>query len=397
MSLLGKVLAFLNILAAAAFVYIAMMDFTRHKNWEAGTDSVKRKIEGEPVDKSDKDVQGNIKEEDFDAFSLKTLPQLNGKPLVEQEAAIKDVESRLKKKIESSEDISVAGLENKLTTKEQKLAWVLRPLADNFDRRNGLLHVMTGKPLTSMGGKGIFKNYDELRPAMQDLDKKGLVGEADAQERSKVIAAAVPARLEKDFQETFAEVYKKPVEEKRKAIARLMFCLCEVLKDDEKPAPKSVFSSKAFEHAQAVIGMENMAKEIENQSNVLNGMAYQCNLRLEEDRARFIQEHDDRLRQIFALKELFTNLTRLRVVKENDVKMQEGLIQEQQKVIDQVTKELADLRALTEKRLKEKAEREDALLEQQKELLKKIEGIQTLGAQLRELEEKFPRREATPR
>src|SRR5437870_3053424 len=109
MSAFGKVLAVLNIIAVGAFLFIAAMDYSRFKNWTYAIASVDRKLEGEPVDKNDIDVEGNVKSQDLDDYTLKTLPQLSGKPLTEQEAEVKDVERKLRGKVESAEAIEVSG------------------------------------------------------------------------------------------------------------------------------------------------------------------------------------------------------------------------------------------------------------------------------------------------
>jgi hypothetical protein len=409
MSALGKLLAVLNIIAAAAFSYIAMMDYTRHNNWSFGIASLDRKVGGEPVDKSEKDLEGNIKAEDMDAYTLKTLPVLNGKPLVEQEAEVKDLESQLRRKIDSDQPLEIAGLDKKLTTKEQKLAWALRAMAETFARRNALLHVMTGAELTTLDAQGIFeKTYKEdvdpqvkaaEKAALQNKDKPTYKADLD-KELSKIYAAATPARLEKDFDDAFKKIYKfneKEVQEKRKAIGRLLFCTCELRKEDDKPVPKNVFDSKAFPRVQSIIGMETTATQIDNQTRVLERMASQCDEYTTIERSLFVEAHYAALQRILHRKSELVELTRRVEAKAGDVKLQDAQVQEQERVVARVTAELAALVVATQASFETKIAMEKDLLEQQITLRDNVAQIQRLAQELRGLEEQFPRREAQPR
>jgi hypothetical protein len=414
MSVLGKILALLNIVAAAVFFYVAVMDYGRHKNWSYAIGKMELAHQGLPTDDKETDVQGQVRVEDFDEFTIKSLPQLDGQPLTNQEKAMRDLEKKIKQKVDSTAALQPHGLPAPLTTKEQKLAWVLRPLATSFARRNALYRVMIGQEPNLLDAVGIFDStrvadgkcaYDvEIAPRLADLEKQFPAPEKEElrdrseeeKSRRKLIAEAIPARLEKDFAEAFA-VFGLPEKERRLAFAHLMFAMCSVLEEDGDPTPSNLPESKSFANLIPVIGLQAVVDQMNIRIDMLRRMVYECELQLERERNLFVEEHNAKLARIRNLMQLHARLVKQRAIKEKDIDDQKKLNEEQQAVIDRVEQELAKARADTGVLLKDKAIKENEILSQQKELRGALGKVQSLAKDLRNLEEKFPRREAQPR
>src|SRR5262249_6796367 len=63
MSLLGKILAIFNVLAAVAFFYVASIDWAKHEAWADAALQHDLVIQGLPVDDQERDAQGNLRVE----------------------------------------------------------------------------------------------------------------------------------------------------------------------------------------------------------------------------------------------------------------------------------------------------------------------------------------------
>src|SRR5262249_19675354 len=93
-------------------------------------------------------------------------------------------------------------------------------------------------------------------------------------------------------------------DEKRQAIAHLLFSMDDVLREDENPQqPPDLLDSKAYERTLAVVGLPAMAREADNQSAILGRMSRDVLAGIDRDRTAFVAAQHRQLALIEALSE----------------------------------------------------------------------------------------------
>ena len=73
MSLLGKILAVLNVVAAIAFAYLAVSDWAQRRSWVYATYRLDLTLHGLPVDETDVDVAGLPQNDKLSSTTLTDL------------------------------------------------------------------------------------------------------------------------------------------------------------------------------------------------------------------------------------------------------------------------------------------------------------------------------------
>jgi hypothetical protein len=131
MSLLGKILAFLNILGAAALLALGAMDYAQRKMWAFRVFQYGLVIDGLPVDAAQVDPQGRpIADKIGEQMQSELFGPVGGKPVVTQTAEVERVQRLLQARIDAEKD-----------KKRQVLVYtrILLPLADTYLERQRLL------------------------------------------------------------------------------------------------------------------------------------------------------------------------------------------------------------------------------------------------------------------
>src|SRR5262249_37745639 len=131
MSLLGKLLAILNVLAAIGFVFLVVMDWQARHQWVHAVFVHERAIEGLPFNDKETDPDGNNLAKDMTEKTRLAILG-GGKPVKTQVQEVGEVKNELQSKITSSDPVKfIDGFDygqNPLTAPHQKLAYVLLPL-----------------------------------------------------------------------------------------------------------------------------------------------------------------------------------------------------------------------------------------------------------------------------
>jgi DNA repair exonuclease SbcCD ATPase subunit len=243
MSMLGKILAVLNVLAAIGFLVIAGMDYSARRNWSYQAFRHELAIGGLPVD--DKDdagrPDGRPVVKDLTETTLKEVFQpAGGDPQPTQVAEVQ----RVKKKVLT--DVDGAGNENE---KRVKIAGYLLPLAKTGDERD--------RYIAAIDPKSAIK---QPVPVMQKI----LEDEIDR--------AASPS-------ETLADgsSVTRDREERRAAIADLLYNL--------NP------TGDAGEHArvQTVVGLAEYVAAADRQATNLLRMAERVQQAITEEQSAFVR------------------------------------------------------------------------------------------------------------
>jgi hypothetical protein len=429
MSLLGKVLAVLNVLAAAAFFYLMAVDYGVHHRWAYTAFRFGLTLNGPPVDANVTGVQGVKEVEDIDPQTENKLKQVGGQPLKTQEEEVKRVQGILQQQIDSPEPLTikdpelkqvidaaqkrvtatdeesvrlqtllrqppagaqeqVKGLQDKVL-KIQKLAYLLEPFATTFARRDGLIRLMAaGIPLpeTPFAFNQAFGQQIQKTKQKYARDRQNpttLLNEQDE------IASAVVQQLQDEFAGQFTTALeKRDPGEKHEAIAHLLFGLARAQRDDEGPEQVGLFQSKAYQRVLTVVGLEAAVKELDTETPILERMVAEADLAIERDRLNFAREQEQRLQQVAMLKQDYTRAEAQRRAKEREVETQTELVNTQKTNVERVTRALAQAQEDTKKMLEEQKTREQQIFAKQGALRNALEQIKALEKRLRDLEEK---------
>jgi hypothetical protein len=231
MSIFGKVLAILNVLAAFGLAYAALLDWTQHQAWAYAVYRMDFPIKGLPVDQDEIDTDGHRRIDNIsDTTIQEVFKQVGGlegtTPLPEDKTQLREVK-RVHDKLKNEIDRQAND-----AAKREKLKSVLLPLANTLSER-------------------------------QKLDTKKL------------------DELMGDFEKAFAAVTGKAgqgqePEDTRRLIARLLFCTSQ---DDQ-----------ARQRAAVVVGLRAFTYEVNSRAHALQQMAHQLQADMVADRSQFDRE-----------------------------------------------------------------------------------------------------------
>jgi uncharacterized coiled-coil DUF342 family protein len=236
MSIFGKVLAILNVLAAFGLAYAALLDWTQRQSWAYHVYRMDFPAKGLPVDQDEIDSDGHRRIDNISDATiqevLKPVGGLEGAATVLPEdktqlREVKRVHDKLKNEIDRQPNEAA---------KREKLKSVLLPLADTLSER-------------------------------QKLDNKKL------------------DELMGDFEKAFAAVTGKAgqgrePEDTRRLIAHLLFCTTQA---DSQP-------ERARERVAVVVGLKAFTHEVNLRAHALQQMGHQLQAEMVADRSQFDRE-----------------------------------------------------------------------------------------------------------
>jgi glutathione S-transferase len=248
MSIPGKILAVLNVLAAGLFVFLAAADWGKRQSWTYGVYRFQLAIDGLPLDAEARGADGvplvkNLTDKTFqDVF--KPVGGISGTAPEDktQVGEVKRVQAAVRKDIEAAPTVEA---------KREKLSNILV----NLQRTEGDREAMYQQIMKT--------NVDQLMAPEGPLD----------QAFNQAIAAKN------------AEGQERDPEERRLAIAHL---LCNI------SPPPSLFnmseSTEWKERAQVVVGLKTFVTEVNHQAAAFQAMFLQVGHALEKDRDYFEKE-----------------------------------------------------------------------------------------------------------
>lgn len=142
MSLLGKILAGLNVLAAAAFVYLALGDWSQRQAWTYAVYRLGLTLDGLPVDADDTDLEGASRAERLSPATVGALfPSGDAPPEITQAGEVRRVHAALRQQIEGIADEA---------ERRKRLSAVLVPLASTLDARQALQDQIDKQPTATV-------------------------------------------------------------------------------------------------------------------------------------------------------------------------------------------------------------------------------------------------------
>jgi chromosome segregation ATPase len=352
MSLFGKILAILNVLAALAFGYLALLDYAKRQHWAYAVYRHDLRLQGLPVTDEQTDLQGYPLAANLDDRTLREV--LGGEPVTSQVKEVERVRGQLQAKI-NGPAIKVSNpLDPKsaieLTTRVQKLAWALRPFASTADRREELDRLMNSK----------------------DDNKQT----AD--------------RLQNDLNKEFDVVPNagRDLESSRRAIAHVLFSAAE-LSVDEKTEPgkeRDLINNPDYRRALAVVGLEAARWEMDDEAHHYERITRAIQTAMTRDREQFVQQHQLLYVRLLEAADELAERTLERDRERDKVQAHEDLLAQRRKQVKELEAKLAERQAATRKLLQEQAKLEQQLFRSQQEFRDATEENFKLEQEIRNLE-----------
>lgn len=338
MSLLGKIIAALNVVAAIAFVLVAGLDWGQRQRWAYAVYRHDLLVEGLPIDDKELDPDQTPRVNKLAASTLKEI--FAGNPVKTQAQEVANVRKLVQDKIDSPE---VPG------SRGQKLAYFLHPLARTYLERDSLAQLMASPEAAEKAAEGLQQ------------------------------------QLQAHF-DTVGE--RRPVEERKANAARLLFCLGEALED-----PKAdLIASGTYKRFVVVTGLAGAARAVDDQALLLQKMTAQAILAHEAERAQFISGHNQTVYESQTLADALDRQERFLKSKKDEADKQSLLVEARRKEIKDLTDKLEDERRKTGQKLDKQAELERTVMERLIDLRDTARKNQELERQIRELEGLPPER-----
>jgi len=318
MSAFGKILAFLNILAAVAFFSLAAMDWGKRQAWAYTLYKHNLTLSGLPVNEDETDKEGVPWVEGLTPKTLQEMFQpVGGNPVKTQRAEVEAVKTRLQAKLDETDPKE---------TKLQKLSRFLLPLAQSGSRREWLIKTAAGQ---SVPAHGVFD------PA---FEKELEAGPAD--KRTQVLET----RLQEDFNGAFERVLQakagnkdRDPGEQRRAIAELLLALVELEPDDAAAGgSKDYLESTAYRRVLTVVGLETSLKALQGRADTLNAMLPGVNSDIDGERTAFVKDYHKVFGQLLVLGKEIDD-------RDQSYKRYQGMSEKYQSVIDTRNKEVTQM------------------------------------------------------
>jgi hypothetical protein len=325
MSLFGKVLAVLNLLAAGGFLYLAATDYKARQDWSYSVFRYDLAINGLPVDQSQTDEQGRP--------AYLNIGEKLGQELTGSSEAL-------------TQEDALERLRTEMISRAENPA-VKSTLVD---------------PKSPFAGSKVAKWVEVLLPLATSVKEREAV-----RNRLSNLSDASTAPLEKKFNETFDEAKSFPERErKREAIARIFVALVDVLAPPPAQGgggqPDAVESTD-YRRARGVVGVEHLSAALDAQARRLEEMASHVDDGRNRERTRFAREHAALLASLLELHHELRSLKTIRDTKEVQAQKAKDLAAKQKELVAALKKQMGEEQTLTAAEL-------DRLAAEQEELFK---------------------------
>jgi hypothetical protein len=397
MGLLGKVLAILNLLAAAAFIYLAAQDWSKRQQWAYAAVRFDENVQGLPLDKAEKDP--NDLTPLVVLYKESTPEQLRGTAggdVATQEDEVRRVHDQLKNEIEATPTDPAsefaADLQARNPFEQQlKFASLVLPLtlADAKDpelNRTELAGKIFNTPTPILGANGQLQNFfrkdgnlkaQKARLARVLLPLEDLGDQRDALALRIAKAKTMDELMGDDG--PFEAAFKKARKSGRPGIAHLLVNLGRTnaaLPEWEK-------------RVAAVIGSQAFANEANHQAQAFKDMTARVNLATQGDLSNFVTHHRAVIEVLRTLDEKYKQRQVEFAQNQDSEARLTSLLNDRRTERDQYYKTLRDARLELQKKLNTQQQEETWLLtweenvEQQQRaneaLLQKIHNLEQMG------------------
>lgn len=319
MSLLGKLLAIVNIFAILGTLALLTMNYVKRQNWEYAVFREDLMMNGLPLDDKDTDplqqtIVSKIGEQTKQDLFKQASPNIG---VTTQEKEVERVQGELRNQINNAGD-----------KKKQMavLARILMPMAETIEQRTRMVayqtylrddamfavlkaRLLAAHKAATAPQEGKAKSYDELfreSLALTFRDPPGPFGEAfitamkadPKADFEKVLDQSLDAQLTQlngQFDAMFRNVSSsgeagKAAATRKRAIARLLFNMIEVLLPAGN-AQLDLVSNPVYKRFFIVVGVKAAIEAVNEQGNFLQGLVFETNSERTRERYLFAEEH----------------------------------------------------------------------------------------------------------
>ena len=365
MSPFGKVLAILNAVAAIAFIVLAGMAYGKRQAWTHAVYRHDLVIDGIPLDDEDSNDLGDLR---TDAFSVEMRNQVftpvGGQPQLTQMREVDRVKGVVQGNISSSQNRWAA------------LARYLTPFASSASKREGLAKIekadanqLAALPLPTLEAALGADIERELKDANAETKRTAIVSRLDAM-----------------FDQLFGDLLRsRDKEDKRQAIATLLFNLSTVLARDANPA-SDMLESQEYRRFVTVVGLETAARTVETQAVALQGIAQVVASGTDSDRIDFVAAQRRRLLDLLTLAKELEGMQLLNGREEERASKLQGVVDVRKGEMTEMKNKIAQAKAATQKAMEEQAATEKTLFEEQRKVRDAHKKNQELEREIRGLE-----------
>jgi hypothetical protein len=329
MGIFGKILATLNLLLAAGFIWLVSMDYGRRNAWDFQIRQEDFLIQGLPVDDTQQDAEGQrLVDLMGTQMSQQLFTGVQGGQVKSQVAEVKQRHDALVSEISGAAEAD----------KKKRLQEILIPLARSAVERANLRQRILNAKDADLGADGPFLGNDSL---FDNAYK-------DAQGTSTAL------------------------DHRRGLIAHFLFAVSTTPAD--------------YQRTLAVVGLDSYAREVEAQAATLRAMVPQFESLMASDRSAFVAAHQALIREIVTwterLRRLQDDLTR----QETQREQYKTLVAQRERDKDGLEKEIKAAQKSLAGDLKEQGRLEE-------ELVAALKMIAATSAANQRLEQEIKNRE----
>lgn len=347
MSLLGKILLILNVLAAIAFFFLAMLDYAKRQAWADLALQREVLMQGLPMDENEPDIDGRPRVYDLrEAYLSSLFGSVGGNPSRTQVEEVGKIKGRLQAKLD---DAQAPG-----GTKAQKLARILLPFATTNSERRTLLDRM----LDAQNDK-----TDDLEASFEKLFQNA-------------VATSSPTGGPRDLGA------------RKREVANLLLRLTEALREFDGPPPagEDIIASQPYKRAVAVVGLDASARALDEYVFYLQDTADQIRDEMNSARYAFADLSRQKLQVIEDWSYKCLRQKDILDAETSKATTQEEIVAARKLEVERVRKELAKMQETTRAMLAEQAVMEEELFKNRNAARDAAEENQKLERQIRALE-----------
>lgn len=421
MSILGKILAILNVLAVIGALALLAMDYTKRQTWAYAVFRQQLVANGLPVDQNDVDGQGHKLADDLTPATLQDI--FKGSSSVKTQLdEVKRVQNELNGKIQSAGDTK---------KKIYVLARVLTPLALTGEQRDQLLayqaylrddatfkrlsDLLTAADMAARQPPAKDKRAKSYEEGFHDylagqfVDSPGPLAEAFLAVKKAAAQTPVPqaidqsletqlAQLQGQFDQAFQEALtQKPATDnvksdspaqQRRIIAHLLFCLTDVLPDEAAgAAPKlDLMENPQYRRFVTVVGVREAVRAVNDEAALLKQMAVEVSQLGKRDLLTFAAQHHKVVEMIQDKARQVEHHGLALARKQKELETHAADLNRRRLDVEYYNKQLDEARRSTAGHLKELRAMSDALFQERVKLRDATEKNQQLEKDIRKLE-----------
>jgi hypothetical protein len=414
MSIFGKILAFLNVFAVLGVVALMGMNYAKRQNWEYAVFRQDLMINGLPLDDKETDqlqqpIVSKIGEKTRQDLFRQVFPST---PVATQKEELDRVQGFLRGQFQNAGD-----------KKKQiaALARILMPMADTIEQRRRMVayqsylqddnafavlkqRLLAAHTAAMARREGPEKPYEERfhdALALTFSDPPGVLGEEflavmkldPKQNFDAALEKSLDnqlAQLQSQFDQMFSDAAKggqdvqagSPSQQKKRAIARLLFNMVEVANPNVNPD----LGDPAYRRVFVVVGVKAATEAVNDQAAILQALTFETQAERLRERNLFAVQHRKAVDMVLEKKAEVDQHNLLLSVKKKEKETHETALARRREDVQKYEEQLATERRKTTQNLEQLRKLSARLFDERVKLRDTSEDNQKLEKQIRALE-----------